>query len=95
MLDKPNGGEDFDVEVEDAIADRPAKRAKGQGGPKVNRTARNKKFGFGGPKKHSKQNTRASTDNFAPGAGKGKGRTKTGMNKRPGKSKRMAARSKR
>jgi rRNA-processing protein EBP2 len=95
MLDKPNGGEDFDVEVEDAIADRPAKRAKGQGGPKANRTTRNKKFGFGGPKKHSKQNTKASTDNFGPGAGKGKGRPKAGMNKRPGKSKRMATRSKR
>jgi len=83
------------VEVEDALADRPAKRAKGQGGPKVNRTARNNKYGYGGPKKHSKQNTKASTDNFGPSAGKGKGRHKAGANKRPGKSKRMTARSKR
>ncbi|KAF8722481.1 hypothetical protein AX14_009753 [Amanita brunnescens Koide BX004] len=95
MLNKPEGGEDFDVAVEDAIADRPAKRAKGQGGPKLGRTARDKKYGFGGSKKHAKQNTRASTDNFSPGAGKGKGGRKPGMGKRPGKSKRMAARSKR
>ncbi|KAF8628652.1 hypothetical protein AX15_003784 [Amanita polypyramis BW_CC] len=95
VLDKPEGGEDFDVAVEDAIADRPAKRVKKQGGPKLGRTARDKKFGFGGSKKHAKHNTRASTDNFGPGASKGKKGAKAGKSNRPGKSKRMAARSKR
>ncbi|KAM6494437.1 Eukaryotic rRNA processing protein EBP2 domain containing protein [Amanita muscaria] len=95
VLDKPDGGEDFDVEVEDAIADRPAKRAKGDGRPKLSRKTRDNKYGFGGSKKHSKQNTRDSTDNFGPGGGRGKsGRGgKVGKSNRPGKSKRMSARS--
>ncbi|TBU45509.1 eukaryotic rRNA processing protein EBP2-domain-containing protein [Dichomitus squalens] len=94
-------GEDFDVAVEDAIADRPSKRAKGPNGkPKLPRTARDKKFGFGGPGRRSKQNTKDSTDAFVqrggPG-GKGKG-SKGGKGakaapKRPGKSRRMAQRS--
>ena len=90
ILDKNEGGEDFDVAVEDAIADRPAKRK--NDGAKLSRTARDKKYGFGGSKKHAKHNTRASTDNFGTGASKGR---KGGNSKRPGKSKRMAARSKR
>ena len=71
--------EAFDVAVEDAIADRPSKRSRGGGaGDKrgMSRQARDKKFGFGGAGRRSKQNTKDSTDSFVqrggPG-GKGKG----------------------
>jgi len=90
----------FDVAVEDAIMDRPAKRARtGKAGGSLPRHVRDKKFGFGGGGKRDKQNTRTSTDDFdrsvvrrgmsggARGRG-GKGQT------RPGKSRRAAARSK-
>ncbi|KAH9924331.1 eukaryotic rRNA processing [Epithele typhae] len=98
------GNEDFDVAVEDALADRPNKRSKsgpgtgkGPGGkPKLPRGARDKKFGFGGSGKRSKQNTKDSTDSFVqrggPG-GKGKGGKGKGPAKRPGKGRRMAQRS--
>ncbi|KAI0715638.1 eukaryotic rRNA processing protein EBP2-domain-containing protein [Cerioporus squamosus] len=94
-------GEDFDVAVEDAIADRPSKRAKGPNGKaKLPRTARDKKFGFGGAGRRSKQNTKDSTDSFVqrggPGGRKGPGKGGKGAKtapKRPGKSKRMAQRS--
>jgi len=103
-LDNAQEGDDFDVAVEDAIADRPAKRARGDGpgGKKrgLPRDARDKKFGFGGPRRGAKQNTKSSTDAFEPrqGGGKpvrggGKGDKKTGAAKRPGKSRRMTARS--
>ncbi|KAF7791505.1 hypothetical protein EIP86_002521 [Pleurotus ostreatoroseus] len=99
-LDGAQGGDDFDVAVEDAIADRPSKRARGgdaAGGKHTSRQSRDKKFGFGGAGRRSKQNTKASTDNFEPrGAGKlGKGGRggKRAPAKRPGKSKRMNARS--
>ncbi|KAH9841705.1 eukaryotic rRNA processing [Rhodofomes roseus] len=99
-LDNPQGDDDnFDVAVEDAISDRPAKRAKGAGpgGKKIPRQARDQKFGFGGPRKHSKQNTKSSTDSFDAGsAGRGKakgGKSAKGAAKRPGKGRRMAARS--
>ena len=52
--------EDFDVAAEDAISDRPSKRAKGSGDssrPKMSRRARDGKFGFGGAERRSKQNT--------------------------------------
>ncbi|KAF9262992.1 eukaryotic rRNA processing [Marasmius fiardii PR-910] len=105
-----NGGgeeEDFDVAVEDAIADRPVKRSRpgSAGGKKISRHARDRKFGFGGQGRRSKQNTKESTDNFDTGGhrkvvksgrgGKpgGKG-GRTGGTKRPGKSRRIAARSK-
>ncbi|PFH49968.1 hypothetical protein AMATHDRAFT_86116 [Amanita thiersii Skay4041] len=115
MLDNGNG-EDFDVAVEEAIADRPSKRGKGSDGRstrgggdgnrggKLSRQARDKKYGFGGSKRGSKRNTKDSTDNFSPGMEKGKGtgkgkkggkgRGKAGMSRRPGKSKRIAMRSK-
>ncbi|KAH9936504.1 eukaryotic rRNA processing [Fomitopsis serialis] len=89
----------FDVAVEDAISDRPAKRTKGAGpgGKKLPRQARDQKFGFGGSRKHAKQNTKASTDNFdASSAGRGNargGKGAKGAAKRPGKGRRMAARS--
>ena len=91
----------FDVAVEDAIADRPAKRTRGGPGEKrgLPRQARDKKFGFGGPGRRAKQNTKSSTDDFEPRRGGGKpargggGRGgKTGAAKRPGKSRRMSAR---
>ncbi|OSX59721.1 hypothetical protein POSPLADRAFT_1183396 [Postia placenta MAD-698-R-SB12] len=98
-LDGPQD-DGFDVAVEDAISDRPSKRTKGAGPgdkKKLPRPARDKKFGFGGPRKRAKQNTKSSTDSFeARSAGKGKGangpRAKGGS-KRPGKSKRVSARS--
>lgn len=92
-------GDTFDIAVEDAIADRPAKHAKGPGGKKMARNARDQKFGFGGQGRRSKQNTKASTDNFdsAPGKrgghGSKAGRGGAGGSKRPGKSKRVASRS--
>ncbi|KAJ7250027.1 eukaryotic rRNA processing protein EBP2-domain-containing protein, partial [Mycena haematopus] len=69
MLDKPNVDEDFDIAVEDAIADRPAKRGRGVGGSKISRQSRDQKFGFGGAGKRSKSNTRESTDDFGGGSG--------------------------
>ena len=90
----------FDVAVEDAIADRPSKRGKGPDGRKITRQSRDKKFGFGGAGKRSKQNTQASTDNFGSrkdrrsSGGRPKGDGKRGGVKRLGKSRRMSARSK-
>ncbi|KAK7048730.1 eukaryotic rRNA processing protein EBP2-domain-containing protein [Favolaschia claudopus] len=120
MLDKPAGGDDdFDIAVEDAISDRPAKRGRGaapggrgRGAGKVSRDARNQKFGFGGAGKRSKSNTRESTDDFGGGkrgggfggrggrGGRGGGRGgfgggRGGGSKRPGKDKRIAAKSRR
>ena len=106
--DDDNDG--FDVAVEDAIDDRPSKRARGndksqRGGDGkkrgLSRQARDSKFGFGGAHgRRSKQNTKGSTDDFEPRRGGGKpargggGRGgKTGAAKRPGKSRRLAARS--
>ena len=102
-LDNGEDDEAFDVAVEDAISDRPSKRARSSeaGGKKrLSRVARDKKFGFGGAGRRSKQNTKASTDSFdARGAGRpsrggkaGRGGAK-GSSKRPGKSRRQAARS--
>lgn len=79
-LDNPQADDDaFDVAVEDAISDRPSKRGKGPGGKFVNRDARNKKYGFGGGGRKSKQNTKESTDNFDFGSSKrGKGASRGG-----------------
>lgn len=102
MLDKSADDDGFDVAVENAISDRPSKRGKGP----VSRKSRDQKFGFGGADRRSKQNTRESTDSFVSGSRqKGKGprgsgpkgsgsKRSSGGNKRPGKSKRMASRSK-
>ncbi|KAH9851738.1 eukaryotic rRNA processing protein EBP2-domain-containing protein [Lenzites betulinus] len=93
-------GEDFDIAVEDAIADRPSKRTKGPDGKsKLPRQARDKKFGFGGAGRRSKQNTKDSTDSFVQRGGQGarggkSGRGGKGPAKRPGKSRRMSQRSK-
>lgn len=103
ILDKSHGDEEFDIEVEDAIADRPpAKRGKatGEGSRRLPRKARDAKYGFGGTTRRSKSNTRESTDNFdsKTGArgkrGRGGGGVIKGPAKRLGKSRRIAARSK-
>ncbi|KAH7924527.1 eukaryotic rRNA processing [Leucogyrophana mollusca] len=102
-------GDAFDVAVEDAISDHPSKRGRGAGGKKISRDSRDQKFGFGGKGRRSKQNTKASTDSFESGSGRGgrggmrggrggmrggRGGGRGGGNHRPGKSKRMASRSK-
>jgi rRNA-processing protein EBP2 len=92
--------DDFDVAVEDAISDRPAKRGKGSNGKTIPRSVRDKKYGFGGAGRRAKQNTKDSTDNFDPSkAGRGKKPGKGGFKgrhttKRLGKSRRMSAKSK-
>lgn len=112
-LDNAQADDDaFDVAVEDAISDRPAKRAKGsapEGKSKLPRHARDHKFGFGGGQgRRSKQNTKASTDDFGGGGGGDKGRRgrggpsqggrkggkPSGGPKRLGKTRRMTAKSK-
>ncbi|KAA1474755.1 eukaryotic rRNA processing [Dentipellis sp. KUC8613] len=101
------GNDAFDVAVEDAISDRPSKRGKGDGERKLPRTARDKKYGFGGPGRRAKQNTKDSTDSFSSGGRGGRGggggrggrggssggRGRGGKPQRLGKSRRMAARS--
>ena len=60
VLDNAQADGDFDVAVEDAISDRPSKRAKGSGDssrPNMSCRARDGKFGFGGAERRSKQNT--------------------------------------
>ncbi|KAH9969727.1 eukaryotic rRNA processing protein EBP2-domain-containing protein [Russula dissimulans] len=98
-----DGDDAFDIAVEDAITDRPAKRGRGgkaDGG--LPRHVRDKKFGFGGHGKRDKQNTRSSTDDFdasarrgwsgsARGGGRGRGRGRGQT--RVGKSRRIAAKS--
>ncbi|KAF8170924.1 eukaryotic rRNA processing [Pholiota molesta] len=98
VLDNPHGGgdDDFDIQVEDAIADRPAKRGRASNGRGIPRDARDKKYGFGGATRHSKSNTRESTDDFGPGGSRGGGRggrggEARGGSKRLGKSRRMAS----
>jgi rRNA-processing protein EBP2 len=87
----------FDIAVEDAIADRPSKRAhvgKSSGGS-LPRHVRDKKFGFGGRGRRDKQNTRSSTDDFVTSARSGPQRvSQRGKgHQRPGKSRRAAGRT--
>jgi rRNA-processing protein EBP2 len=100
------GGDDFDVAVEDAISDRPSKRNKSSSlsqKSRMPRHARDKKFGFGGAGRRSKQNTKESTDNFSfggrgkkgsGGGGGGGGGGRGGKKQRPGKARRMTAKNK-
>jgi len=99
-----DGDDAFDVAVEDAIGDRPAKRARGgKAGGALPRHVRDKKFGSGGHGKRDKQNTRSSTDDFdasarrgQSGSARGRGRGRGGKSQtRPGKSRRIAARGSR
>ncbi len=64
--------DEFDVDVEDAIADKPSggKRAKLDAKGKkslIPRAARDAKYGFGGNKRRIKQNTKESTNDFTSG----------------------------
>ncbi|CAE6472369.1 unnamed protein product [Rhizoctonia solani] len=99
-LDVTQDREAFDVAVEDAIADRPAKRGKKDGKPNISRAKRDAKFGFGGAGtkgRRGKQNTKQSTESFdfRGGVGRdaakrgGRGGGKRGGSKRPGKSRRQ------
>ncbi|KAF9527502.1 eukaryotic rRNA processing protein EBP2-domain-containing protein [Crepidotus variabilis] len=106
VLDGPKANdEEFDVAVEDAISDRPSKRGKTGNGKSIPRSVRDKKFGFGGPGRRAKQNTKSSTDDFdSSKAGRGKkgaggpkpkgGGSGRHSSKRLGKSRRQATRSK-
>ena len=96
------GPEDFDVQLEDALNERPSKRhaGTGKGGkPVISRSKRDSKYGYGGKVgRRAKQNTKESTDSVKP-AGGGGGRKKFGAGagaggkrapmKRLGKSRRM------
>jgi len=107
-LDGAKGvGDEFDIELEDALQDRPSKRHAGMSKdgkprPSVSRTKRDAKFGFGGKVgRRAKQNTKDSTDDIFGGGRRGKGKPgfgkvgkPSGGPKRPGKSKRMAQRGK-
>ena len=103
-MDNVQADGDFDVAVEDAISDRPSKRAKGSGDssrPNMSRRARDGKFGFGGAERRSKQTIKSSTDDFEPRRRSGPGQKfgksgkggKRALPKRPGKSKRMDAKT--
>jgi rRNA-processing protein EBP2 len=91
--------EDFDVQLENALTDRPSKRQAhtGQNGkPSMSRKGRDAKYGLGGKVgRRAKQNTKESTDSFT-GRGEG-GKSKFGNKKgkppakRLGKSRRMKA----
>ncbi|KAL4920422.1 eukaryotic rRNA processing protein EBP2-domain-containing protein [Aspergillus aurantiobrunneus] len=87
------GGADdlFDVAVEEAVQENPRKRGRGEtGGPSMKRQKKNEKFGFGGKKRYAKSGDAASSGDlrgFSIKKMKGGGGPK-----RPGKSKRAAAR---
>ncbi|KAL4802247.1 eukaryotic rRNA processing protein EBP2-domain-containing protein [Aspergillus unguis] len=81
----------FDVAVEDAVAENPRKRSRGESGPSMKRQKKNEKYGFGGKKRHAKSGDAMSSGdlrNFSVKKMKGG----AGGPKRPGKSKRAAAR---
>ncbi|KAL4948783.1 eukaryotic rRNA processing protein EBP2-domain-containing protein [Aspergillus filifer] len=81
----------FDVAVEDAVSENPRKRARGDtGGPNIKRQKKNEKYGFGGKKRHAKSGDAASSGDLRSFSVK---KMKGGPGaKRPGKSKRAAAR---
>ncbi|KAL4904841.1 eukaryotic rRNA processing protein EBP2-domain-containing protein [Aspergillus multicolor] len=89
-----DGGADdlFDVAVEDAVSENPRKRARGDtSAPNLKRQKKNEKYGFGGKKRHAKSGDAMSSGdlrNFSVKKMKGG----SGGPKRPGKSKRAAAR---
>ncbi|QRW06474.1 rRNA-processing protein ebp2 [Ceratobasidium sp. AG-Ba] len=76
--------EAFDVAVEEAISDRPAKRGK----PNMSRAKRDAKFGFGGAGtkgRRGKQNTKESSENFEFRKGMGREASKGGRGGRGGR----------
>ncbi|CAO1613816.1 unnamed protein product [Sympodiomycopsis kandeliae] len=97
-LDTSTGEADdeFDVKIESAISSENKRNRSADNKARMPRSARDSKYGFGGKKRHSKSNTKESTEagfgqykgppkKGGPGGGKGK---KGGAAKRPGKSKR-------
>jgi rRNA-processing protein EBP2 len=120
--DDDDGGDDFDVQLESAISGKDNKRSRddkssrgrggsnrgGRGGPKMNRDARDAKYGHGGKKRFAKENTRESTnDTSSSGVYRGRGGSrgsmrggrggssrgaKRGASQRPGKARRSGAR---
>ncbi|KAL4887443.1 eukaryotic rRNA processing protein EBP2-domain-containing protein [Aspergillus karnatakaensis] len=89
------GGADdlFDIAVEDAVSENPRKRSRTEANaPNQKRQKKNEKFGFGGKKRHAKSGDAMSSGDlrsFSVKKMKGGG---GGGPKRPGKSKRAAAR---
>ena len=84
-LDGAKGGDDgFDIELEDALQDRPSKRhagvsKDGKPRPSLSRAKRDGKFGFGGKVgRRAKQNTKESTDEIFGGGGRGKDKRGSG-----------------
>ncbi|KAL4975403.1 eukaryotic rRNA processing protein EBP2-domain-containing protein [Aspergillus desertorum] len=89
-----DGGADdlFDVAVEDAVSKNPRKRARGDAsGPNLKRQKKNEKYGFGGKKRHAKSGDAMSSGDLR-GFSVKKMKGGSGGAKRPGKSKRAAAR---
>ncbi|KAL4771123.1 eukaryotic rRNA processing protein EBP2-domain-containing protein [Aspergillus nidulans var. acristatus] len=89
-----DGGADdlFDVAVEDAVSENPRKRARGDtNGPNLKRQKKNEKYGFGGKKRHAKSGDAISSGDLR-GFSVKKMKGASGGAKRPGKSKRAAAR---
>ncbi|KAL3464180.1 Ebp2-domain-containing protein [Aspergillus heterothallicus] len=81
----------FDVAVEDAVSENPRKRARGaDSGPNMKRQKKNEKYGFGGKKRFSKSNDAISSGDMR--SYPGRNMKASGGAKRPGKSKRAAAR---
>ncbi|KAL4741932.1 eukaryotic rRNA processing protein EBP2-domain-containing protein [Aspergillus similis] len=82
----------FDVAVEDAVSENPRKRARGDtSGPNLKRQKKNEKYGFGGKKRHAKSGDAMSSGDLR-GFSVKKMKGASGGAKRPGKSKRAAAR---
>ncbi|KAL2864725.1 EBP2 family rRNA-processing protein [Aspergillus lucknowensis] len=84
----------FDVALEDAVSENPRKRGRGEtGGPSIKRQKKNAKYGFGGKKRFAKSGDAVSSGDLRGfSVKKMKGGSKGGGAKRPGKSKRVAAR---
>ncbi|KAJ3300987.1 rRNA-processing protein and EBNA1-binding protein ebp2 [Blyttiomyces sp. JEL0837] len=62
--DGDDDGDDFGIGI-DSSSSAPSKRgSSGPGGPNAKRKAKDSKYGFGGKKKYSKENTRESTDDL-------------------------------
>jgi rRNA-processing protein EBP2 len=87
-LDGAKGVDDgFDIELEDALQERPTKRhagisKDGRPRPSLPRAKRDAKFGFGGKVgRRAKQNTKESTDDGSGGGG-GRGKGKLGSGKK-------------
>lgn len=108
-----DGADDFDVRLESAMAaesrggrDQARSASRGGrdgrgGGPRMKRDVRDAKYGFGGKKRHAKENTRESTNDFGGTSRGGKasrgrggfgGGAKRGTSKRPGKTRRASGR---